>query len=74
LTLALRRTFSDRFRTYPEGRTMKIFGRSQIVDAVDVMRATGMDKDGFIALSQGRIQMPPVQNLECLYKPMETAA
>lgn len=50
---------------------MKFFGRSQIVDAVDVMRATGMNKDGLIALLQGRIQMPPVQNLERLYKPME---
>lgn len=41
---------------------MKIYDQMQIVGAMDMKVAAQRIKDGFIAYSQGKVQVPPVQN------------
>ncbi|EIC85750.1 ornithine cyclodeaminase family protein [Serratia sp. M24T3] len=41
---------------------MKIYDQMQIVGAIDMKIAAQRITDGFIAYSQGRVQVPPVQN------------
>ncbi|MGA8121565.1 ornithine cyclodeaminase family protein [Rouxiella badensis] len=41
---------------------MKIYQQTQIVGAIDMKIAAARIAEGFIAYSQGRVQVPPVQN------------
>lgn len=41
---------------------MKVYGRQQIVDVLDLSKAADMVEQGFIAFSQGRVKVPSVQN------------
>lgn len=41
---------------------MKIFSRQQIISALDPNKAAEMLAQGFIAFSQGKVKVPPVQN------------
>lgn len=42
---------------------MKIYHQEQIISALDVARAGFLIEQGFIAYAQGKVKVPPVQNL-----------
>lgn len=41
---------------------MKVFSQPQIIAAMNLERAAAQLRDGFIAFSQGKVKVPPVQN------------
>ena len=41
---------------------MKVYSQQQIISALDLRQAASRIADGFIAFSQGKVKVPPVQN------------
>ncbi|MDF0733896.1 ornithine cyclodeaminase family protein [Pseudomonas entomophila] len=41
---------------------MKVFDKPRIVASLDLERAVGLIEQGFVAFSEGQVQVPPVQN------------